>query len=143
MSTWLATQYDFWRVVVAGAPVTDLADQYCLSDGNVGSEDRFGSPFKGSPVFAEQSPIHFAKNIKAPVLILANTLDPRVPVTHAYKLYHALRDNNVTTKFIAWPIAAHFAGDPVRQKELLKQWTEWIDLHMHNERPGTLVNTTR
>ena len=143
MSTWLATQYDLWKVVVVGAPISDLMDQYCLSDGNVGSEERFGSPFKGSSVFAEQSPIHFVKNIKAPVLILANTLDPRVPITHSYKLFHALRDNNITTRFIAWPIAAHMAGDPVRQKETYRHWTEWIDQYIHSAKPGSLVNTTR
>ena len=31
-----------------------------------------------------------------------------VPITNAYALYHALKDNGVTVKFIAVPVAAHF-----------------------------------
>ncbi|MBV9886686.1 MAG: S9 family peptidase, partial [Acidobacteria bacterium] len=45
MTSWLIGHYNFWKVAVAGAPVTDLYDEYNLSDGNV--TGRYG--FKGSP----------------------------------------------------------------------------------------------
>jgi dipeptidyl aminopeptidase/acylaminoacyl peptidase len=46
MAVWLAGNYpEQWRAAVAGAPVTDLEDQYNLSDGNILGRHRAG----GSP----------------------------------------------------------------------------------------------
>lgn len=80
--------------------------------------------------YIDQSPITYAHKITAPTLILANTEDPRVTVTQSYKLYHALKDNGVTTKFIAWPIPMHNASDPVRAREVTKFWMGWIDEYL-------------
>jgi len=41
---------------------------------------------------------------------MTNTQDFRVTPTQSFKLYHALRDNGVPTKFIAYPIYGHNAG---------------------------------
>jgi hypothetical protein len=41
-----------------------------------------------------------------------------------------LKDNGVTTKFIAWPVAAHNASDPVRQRERNRFWLEWMDTYL-------------
>ena len=60
--------------------------------------------------------------------------DPRVPITQSYKLFYALKDNGVTTKFIAWPVAAHNASDPVRQRERNRFWLDWMDTYLT---PGT------
>ena len=58
-----------------------------------------------------------------------NTGDFRVTVTQGYKLYHALKDNGVETKFIAYPIPGHNAADPVRQRDVQRRWIEWIERH--------------
>jgi dipeptidyl aminopeptidase/acylaminoacyl peptidase len=50
-----------------------------------------------------------------------------VPVTQSYKLFHALRDNGVETKFIAYPAAGHFPGDPVRTQDVFRRWVDWLD----------------
>ncbi|MBL0096047.1 MAG: S9 family peptidase [Bacteroidetes bacterium] len=133
MTVWLAGHYGGWKAAVAGAAVTDFEDQYALSDGNVNWAVRLGgSPYVGDNMqkYIDQSPITEAKNIKAPTLILANTGDPRVPVTQSYKLYHSLKDNGTITKFIGWPIAAHNATDPVTQMETSKAWLNWLNTYM-------------
>ena len=139
MTTWLLGHYPAqWQAAVAGAAVTDLYDQYNLSDGNVQRTAELGeSPWlseANAQAYREQSPMSAAGKMKAPTLILANTADPRVPITQSYKLYHALKDNGVTTKFIAWPVAAHNASDPVRQREVNRFWLEWMDQYLQ---PGT------
>jgi dipeptidyl aminopeptidase/acylaminoacyl peptidase len=129
MTVWLAGHYNGWKATVAGAAVTDCVDQYDLSDGNIGWAGRFGgSPYVGDNMkkYIAQSPITEAKNIKAPTLILANTGDPRVPVTQSYKLYHTLIDNGTVTKFWGWPIPAHNANDPISQMEQQKMWVNWM-----------------
>ncbi|MCX6928113.1 MAG: prolyl oligopeptidase family serine peptidase, partial [Verrucomicrobia bacterium] len=42
MTAWLIGHHTFWKAAVAGAAVTDLTDEYCLSDGNV--QWRYGFP---------------------------------------------------------------------------------------------------
>lgn len=131
MTTWLLGHYSGWRVAVAGAAVTDWLDQYNLGDANV----RRGAAFGGSPwtdskrmqSYMEQSPITNASRIRTPTLVMTNTQDFRVTPTQSFKLYHALRDNGVPTKFIAYPIYGHNAGDPVRQRDVQRRWIEWIE----------------
>lgn len=133
MTVWLAGHYAGWKAAVAGAAVTDWVDQYNLSDGNVGRATAIGgSPWVGNNMkkYIDQSPITEAKNIKAPTLILANTGDPRVPISQSYKLYHTLIDNGTIAKFIGWPIPAHNASDPVTQMERDRLWIDWINTYL-------------
>jgi dipeptidyl aminopeptidase/acylaminoacyl peptidase len=110
--------------------VTDFQDQYNMADFNVQARWSFG----GSPwtegrakAYAEQSPITYAANIKTPTLILSDTGDVRVPVTQSYRLYHALKDNGVPVKFIAYPVPGHFPSDPVRSRAVFRDWMSWLD----------------
>ncbi len=78
-----------------------------------------------------QSPVTYAANMKTPTLILANVGDYRVPITESYKLFHALRDSGVETRFIAYPIYGHNAQDPVRQRDVQRRWIAWIEDHFN------------
>jgi dipeptidyl aminopeptidase/acylaminoacyl peptidase len=139
MTTWLLGNYQGWRVAVAGAAVTDWIDQYNLGDANVRRAAAFGgSPWtdtKRMQAYIEQSPITYASRIRTPTLVMSNTQDFRVTPTQSFKLYHALKDNGVATKFIAYPIYGHNAGDPVRQRDVLRRWIEWIEQHFHEAPP--------
>jgi len=133
MTVWLAGHYSGWKAAVPGAAVTDLSDQYNLSDYSVNRASAMGgSPWKGENMkkYEEQSPITMAGNIKAPTLILGNTGDPRVPIGQSYKLYHALKDNGTPVKFIAWPVKAHNASDPITQMERDRYWLEWMEKYL-------------
>ena len=50
-----------------------------------------------------RSPITYAANMKTPTLILSNLGDYRVTIIQSYKLFHALRDAGVQTRFFAYP----------------------------------------
>jgi dipeptidyl aminopeptidase/acylaminoacyl peptidase len=130
MTTWLIGHYSFWKAAMAGAPVTDLYDEYNLSDGNVSGRYSFkGSPFVGDNLkdYRAQSPITYWANMKTPTLILHDTGDARVTITQSYQLFHALKDNGVEVKFFAYPVAGHSPGDPVRQMDVYKRWADWMD----------------
>jgi dipeptidyl aminopeptidase/acylaminoacyl peptidase len=136
MTSWLIGHYDIWKTAVAGAAVTDFTDQYNLADFNVQARYSFG----GSPwtegrekAYLEQSPITSASKIKTPTLILSDTGDIRVPVTQSYRLYHALKDNGVPTRFIAYPVPGHFPGDPVRARAVFRDWIAWLDASLQPE----------
>lgn len=129
MTTWLMGHSRIWKAAVAGAAVTDFVDSYNLSDINVG----FGNGWGGSiytdrfeSLARAQSPITYWRNMKAPTLILSDVGDERVPITESFKLYHALKDNGVPVKFIAYPIGGHFPGDPVRSRDIMRRAVEWL-----------------
>jgi dipeptidyl aminopeptidase/acylaminoacyl peptidase len=129
MTSWLIGHYHIWKVAVAGAPVTNWLDQYNLGDGSVQVRYNFnGSPYSkdNAKAFLEQSPITYAPQIKTPTLIMCDTGDFRVPITQSYELYHAIKDNGVPVRFVAYPVGGHFPNDPVRQMDVYRRWTEWL-----------------
>jgi dipeptidyl aminopeptidase/acylaminoacyl peptidase len=142
MTAWLIGNYpEAWKAAVAGAPVTDLVDQYTLSDNNINRADGYGpSPFVGDNLksYAMQSPISYAWRAKAPTLIMSDVGDWRVTTTQAYKLYHALKDNQVTVKFMAYPVAGHFPSDPVRTVDIWRRWVAWLDLYLNGAAPAVV-----
>jgi dipeptidyl aminopeptidase/acylaminoacyl peptidase len=136
MTTWLLGNYpSVWRAAVAGASVTDWMDQYNLGDANI----RRGEAFGGSPYTDDkrmesmrlQSPMTYATKITAPTLILATTGDYRVPIMQSYRLYHALRDRNVKTKFIGYPVYGHSPTDPVHNRDVMRRYVEWLAAHLN------------
>jgi dipeptidyl aminopeptidase/acylaminoacyl peptidase len=137
MTTWMIGNYpEVWKAAVAGAAVTDQIDQQNFSDGagGRGNASPWVSPERMTST-RDQSPISYAGKIKTPTLILANTGDYRVPITQSYKLFHALRDAGVTSQFIAYPINAHNASDPVRQRDVQERWIGWLEKYL-NESPA-------
>jgi dipeptidyl aminopeptidase/acylaminoacyl peptidase len=142
MTTWLIGNYpEVWRAAVAGAAVTDNLDQYNLGDANVARGASFGgSPWtdpKRRQAYIAQSPITYIPRAKAPTLILATTGDYRVPITQSYQLYHALRDNGVSTRFIAYPVHGHSPSDPVHQRDVDRRWVEWLKQYLEGGAPPT------
>ncbi len=138
MTAWLLGNYpDRFRAGVAGAAVTDHVDQYVLSDIHAPVKTYYeGSPFKSPKLlqaYRDQAPLTYATRIKAPTLVLCDTGDQRVPITESFMLYHAMRDNGVKTKFIAYPVAGHAPSDPVHQRDVDRRWAAWLKEHLDLE----------
>ena len=133
MTSWLIGHYHIWKTAVSGAAPNSRANQHNLSDYNVTERFVFGgSPWKKeyAKAYQEQSPITYAGAVTTPTLILHDTGDPRVPITNSYEMYHALKDNGVTVKFIAIPTAGHDPSDPVHQSDQERVWLEWLDRYL-------------
>jgi len=60
-----------------------------------------------------------------------------VTISQSYKLYHALKDNGVEVKFIAYPIPGHFPADPVHRRDIRRRWVEWIADHFETAAAAT------
>jgi dipeptidyl aminopeptidase/acylaminoacyl peptidase len=133
MTTWMIGHYSIWKCAVAGAAVTDRLDQQTLSD-SAGGRGGQNSPWLNPQAMERvraQSPITYAANMKTPTLILSDVGDYRVTITQSYKLFHALRDAGVETRFFAYPIYGHNAQDPVRQRDVQTRWIGWIEDHFN------------
>src|SRR5271155_180907 len=133
MTSWLLGHYHIWKAAVSGSASNSRANQYNLSDYNIIERFQFGgSPWKKeyAKAYEAQSPITYADAITTPTLILHDTGDPRVPITNSYETYHALKDNGVTVKFIAFPAAGHDPSDPVHESDRERVWLEWLDKYL-------------
>lgn len=132
MTSWMSGHYNIFKAAVAGAALNNWIHEYTLSDNNATVRYWFeGSPYsaKTAKAWIDQSPITYAGAIKAPTLIITDTGDARVPATQSFEMYHALKDNGVETKFVAYPVGGHFPGDPIRSADVYRRWIEWIDVH--------------
>ncbi len=130
MTSWLIGAYpQAWKAAVAGAPVTDILDQYSTADSNRQRAAQYGpSPFVGDNMasYSRQSPIFQAWKARAPTLIMADVGDWRVTIPQAYKLYRALSDNKVEVKFVAFPVPGHSPADPIRGRDVWRRWVDWL-----------------
>jgi dipeptidyl aminopeptidase/acylaminoacyl peptidase len=130
MTSWLIGNFpNEWTVAMAGAPVTDWEDQYNYGDSNIGIRHTIGgSPWVGDweKEYQAQSPITYARKIRTPTLVMSHMEDFRVPPTQGMRLYRALKDNGVETRFIGFPGRTHNPTDPVHAMERNRLWVEWV-----------------
>ncbi len=134
MTSWLNGCYpDKWKAAVEGAALNDWVMDYTIAYYQTGDIYFFG----GSPwtkdywnIWREQSPIEFARNVKAPTLIMGDAGDPNVPIINSYEMYHALRDNGVNTEFFAYPAGTHFPGGIVHRTDVYKRWVDWMEKYV-------------
>ena len=134
MTSWMTGHYPTtFKAAVAGAAVNNLVDQYTLGDANVARAYAMGgSPYVGDNMkkYIDQSPITYASKVKTPTLILSDMGDVRVPVTQSFQMYHALKDNNVPVKFIAYPVSGHSPEDPAHQGDIDHRYVEWFTQYL-------------
>lgn len=136
MTSWLIGHAQFWKAAIAGAPVTNLIDQYNLSDSNVSRASAIGgSPYVGDWMkhWVEQSPITYYDKMTTPTLVLQDVGDYRVTITQGYELYHSLKDRGIKTEFYAYPIGGHSPADPVRMRDVYRRWIEWLDQYLPHQ----------
>jgi dipeptidyl aminopeptidase/acylaminoacyl peptidase len=142
MTVWMIGHYPGWRVAVAGAAAMDLTDMYALSDLNVMRRHAItGSPWTEGreALFRSESPLTSAATITTPILLLSNTGDARVAITQTYKLFRALQDNSIESRFVAYPTAGHLPEGPIRQRDVYRRWIDWIAEHFERRFPATQV----
>ena len=134
MTSWMIGHYPTtFKAAVAGAAVNNLVDQYTLGDANVARAYAMGgSPYVGDNMrkYIDQSPITYASKVKTPTLILSDMGDVRVPVTQSFQMYHALKDNNVPVKFIAYPVSGHSPEDPAHQSDIDHRYVDWFTQYL-------------
>ncbi|HEX5314634.1 MAG TPA: S9 family peptidase [Gammaproteobacteria bacterium] len=133
MTAWLTGHYDVWKAAVAGAPLTDWVMDYTVSYYQRGDMYFFGSsPWTdaGWKIWRQQSPITYARNVKAPTLLMGDVNDSNVPLVNAEEWYHALRDNGVTVEFYAYPESSHFPGDIVQTTDVYRRWVGWMQKYL-------------
>jgi dipeptidyl aminopeptidase/acylaminoacyl peptidase len=133
LTSWLIGHDHRWRAAISGAAVNSEFDEYNLSTSNV--QDRYplgATPYTddGQRIYRENSPITYYAQITTPTLIWGTTLDPVVPITQSYALFHALQENHVPVRFAVFPAASHGPADARQTAALTRLWLDWLDSHL-------------
>jgi len=133
MTSWLIGHYQIWKAAMAGAPVTDIYDEYNLSDGNVSGRYGFkGSPYVGDNLkdYRAQSPIAYAAQ------------DENADADHARyrrrpRHHHAgLRATTRTEgqrrarQVHRLPCCGAFSRRPSAGMDVDRRWVEWMDQYL-------------
>ncbi len=130
MTSWLIARYDLWKAAVTGAAIDDAVMQYTLSEISAYMPILFNglTPWtpRGWNAYRRNSPITYARNVKAPTLILSDIGDGRAPAPQAFEFFKALHDLGKTVEFVVIPVSGHHPSDPVRRQAVDQVWSNWL-----------------
>ena len=126
LTNWIVTQTTRFKAASAGASLSDLADQYFLSEGGAFMVDYFGRPWERRADYAAHSPLTFAERVTTPLLIQHGEVDPRVPIAGAWKFYRTLKALGKTVELDIHPRGGHVLREPMQQREQMRRNQEWF-----------------
>jgi dipeptidyl aminopeptidase/acylaminoacyl peptidase len=126
MTNWIVTQTNRFKAASAGASLTDLTDEFFLSEGGEFMLEYFGRPWENRASYTAHSPLTFAQNVTTPLLIQHGERDPRVPIAGAWKFYQALKAMGKTVEFDIYPRGGHVLYEPMQEREAMRRNLEWF-----------------
>lgn len=86
-----------------------------------------GVPWEKPLLFNKWSPHKFAKNFKAPTLVIHGELDYRVPVDQGLQLFTTLQRRNVPSKLLYFPDEGHWILKPKNSDLWYSNFLGWFD----------------
>jgi len=130
MSFWIATQTDRFKAISPGAGLPNLISMYSTTDIPHYLGWFFGSPWDNEEKYFRHSPLHYVKQVKAPLLILHGAEDKRVPPTQAIEFYQALKDLGKEVTFVRYPREGHGLREPRHQLDRLRRYLFFFCQHL-------------
>lgn len=88
--------------------------------------DHAGTPWDKPEEYAKYSPHTYAKNFKAPHLILHGANDFRIPYTEAMQLFTALQRQGVPSRFVFFPDESHWVLKPANSRFWHRTVFDWL-----------------
>jgi dipeptidyl aminopeptidase/acylaminoacyl peptidase len=131
MTTWLVGNSDRFRAAVSERAVNAIDSFEGSSDiGWSFGDDLYGP---GAEDRRRQSPLTYADNITAPVLIIHSEQDWRCPIEQAQRLYVALRRRHAPVEMLLFPGEGHEmsrSGLPSHRVARFEAILDWFGRHL-------------
>jgi dipeptidyl aminopeptidase/acylaminoacyl peptidase len=125
MTNWIVTQTARFKAASSGASISDLND-LILSEGAEFIVSYFKWPWENRASYASHSPITFADRVTTPLLLQHGEVDPRVPISGAWKFYRTLKTMGKTVEFDIYPRGGHVLREPQQQRAQMLRNVEWF-----------------
>ena len=139
-SSFIVTQTDMFATVVTGAPLTNLISMYTVAykrTGNLNgpilewSQGRMGvSPWENMELYRSQSPLHHAKKITTPFLILHGTADGAVDWNQGLEFYSSARRLGKEVILLSYPGEPHHLRKEANQKDFQIRMKQYFDHYL-------------
>jgi len=126
MTNWIVTQTSRFKAASSGASISDLEDQYLLSDAGDPVAEYFKRPWEARESYAAHSPLTFVDRVTTPLLLQHGERDLRVPIANAWKFYRALKQFDRTVEFDIHPGSSHVFYQPVQERAAMKRNLDWF-----------------
>lgn len=138
MATWLSGRWPFLAAAVIQAPVVDQVGMYWTSDiGYTFTAEGVGIDFQDPHTALlklwDNSPLRWAQEVKAPVLLLHGERDQRCPIGQSEALFSALIQAGKTVELVVFPGETHLLttlGRPSTRVDRTERIVTWLVTHM-------------
>lgn len=135
MSSWIVGHNRKFGAAVVGAPCTDLVAMYGTSDIGVsfGEVQWGGTPLEDFRKLVDRSPITYAGQVEAPVLLLHGESDARCPIAQSEAYFVQLKRLGKTVEMVRFPGSSHSLprqGHPKLREEYLERTLEWFNMYL-------------
>ncbi len=135
LTSWIVGHETRFGAAVVGAPVTDLTSMYGTSDIGVsfGEIEWGGTRRDALSRYLEMSPITYAADVTAPVLLLHGEADLRCPIGQSEQYFVELKRLGKEVEMVRFPGSYHTflrLGHPKLREEYLARTLAWFDRHL-------------
>jgi len=142
-TAFIVTRTDAFRAAVAGAPLTNMISMYSSIYWNTGganqpifesAQGRFSGGYWEQPeAYIRNSPVHFAGNVKTPLIILHNDADGAVDWNQGIEYYNTLRRLNKPVIMLQYKGENHGLVKPENRKDYTIRMAEFFDHHLQGK----------
>jgi len=139
-TAFLITQTDRFTAAVAGAPLSNMISMYSSIYWNTGSanmaifeasQGRFsGGYWDNIDAYTRNSPVYYAGNVQAPLLLLHNDKDGAVDWNQGIEYYNTLRRMGKPVVMLQYKGENHGLRQPENQKDYTVRMKEFFDHYL-------------
>jgi dipeptidyl aminopeptidase/acylaminoacyl peptidase len=131
MTNWVIGQTTRFKAAATGAGLSDMVSMWATNDIPSTLDDYFsGTPMEQQERYIKLSPLYYAKNVTTPTLFLHGEIDPRVPTTQGYEMYHALKRRGIETVMVVYPRTLHGPQEPKFVLDIMQRHLDWVAKHI-------------
>ena len=126
MTDWVITQTNRFKCASSGAGLSDLISMWGTNDIPSTLDDYFdGAWFEQPARYIKMSPLAHVGNVTTPTLFLHGEIDPRVPTTQGYEMYHGVKRKGVETEMVVYPRTQHGPQEPKFVLDIMHRNIDW------------------
>ena len=133
MTNWIVSHTNRFKAAVTQSSISNFISVEGTRDMAYShAKDFGGNLFDNFDFYWDQSPLKYAKNVKAPVLVMHGDIDQRVPLEQGEQWFRALKHFGVPAEFVVFPRENHagYALEPNHRVESLDWQIYWFDRYL-------------
>jgi dipeptidyl aminopeptidase/acylaminoacyl peptidase len=127
LANWLEATTTRYKCLVSHAGLSSLTTQWSTSDSIRHRELMMGAaPWEKPAVWADQSPVAYAKDWKTPILLTVGENDFRVPMNNTLEMYAVAQRMKVPARLLVFPDENHWIQKGENSRVFYREVHDWL-----------------